>query len=355
MLAPQGASAMPDTVLDVVDMHTAGEPVRIVVAGYPRLAGATILDKRREARERHDPLRRALMLEPRGHAGMYGVILVEPSQPGCAAGALFTHGEGYSTMCGHATIALGRFLVESGRVPAQEPVTRLAVELPCGVVDLTCRVAGGRVVSIAFASVPAFLARRDLAVAVPGLGEVSLDIAYGGAFYALVPSSRLGRDFFETPIADLADLAAAVTAALRARETIVHPEEPDLGFLYGTILTDDAVGAAPTHNLCVFADRQIDRSPTGSGVTARLARDHARGLIGEGAERRFFGPTGLPFIGRVIGPAGGGIAGAVRVEVAGTSFFTGTARFTVEPDDPLGHGFALPARYGDLQEKRSAR
>jgi trans-L-3-hydroxyproline dehydratase len=336
------------TVLDVVDMHTAGEPVRIIVGGYPQFQGASILDKRREARERHDHLRRALMLEPRGHAGMYGVILVEPSQPGCAAAALFTHVEGYSTMCGHATVALGRFLIESGRIAAQEPVTRFAVELPCGVVELACRIEGGRVTSSAFASVPAFLAQPELAVAVPGLGTVALDIAYGGAFYALLPSSQVGRDFFATPIADLVEIAGAITAAVRAGVRIEHPQEPDLSFLYGTILTDDAAGAAPTHNLCVFADRQVDRSPTGSGVTARLARDRARGLIGEGVLRRFFGPSGLPFDGRVLGPAVAAIPGAVRVEVSGTSSFTGTARFSMEPDDPLGHGFALPSRFGDL-------
>src|SRR4051794_41053924 len=170
--------------LHVTDMHTAGEPVRIVTGGYPTLAGATILDKRREARERHDHLRRALMLEPRGHAGMYGVIPVAPSTPDAVLGALFMHNEGYSTMCGHATIALGRWLVESGTVPAVEPETSIALELPCGVVRVTCRVENGRVISTAFDSVPAFLSHRDVEVEVEvdGLGRVRLDIAYGGAF-----------------------------------------------------------------------------------------------------------------------------------------------------------------------------
>jgi proline racemase len=338
----------PDTLIEVLDMHTAGEPVRIVLDGYPALAGATLLAKRREARERHDHLRRALMLEPRGHAGMYGVIPVEPTAPGCAAAALFIHNEGYSTMCGHATIALGRWLVESGRVPAREPETRFSIELPCGVVELACRVEAGRVTSCAFTSVPAFLSHRDLAVAVPGIGSVTLDIAYGGAFYALLPASALGRDFLATPLEELAALGARVTEAIRGRVPIAHPEEPDLGFLYGTILTDDAAIGEPTCNLCVFADRQIDRSPTGSGVTARMARDHARGLIAPGVVRRFLGPTGIAFTGEVVRPVDAPVAGGCVVRVGGASSYTGTARFRIEADDPLAHGFALPRAYGDL-------
>jgi trans-L-3-hydroxyproline dehydratase len=334
--------------LHVTDMHTAGEPVRIVTGGYPALPGATILDKRREARERLDHLRRALMLEPRGHAGMYGVIPVRPSHPDAAAAALFMHNEGYSTMCGHATIALGRWLVESGQVPAAEPETRFSLELPCGVVQVTCRVERGRVVESAFESVPAFLSHRDVDVAVAGLGTVRLDIAYGGAFYAILPSSALGLDFFATPVADLVRVATSITDAVRAAIPVTHPDEPDLGFLYGTILTDDAPPPAPTFNLCVFAEGQIDRSPTGSGVTARMARDHARGLIAPGAERRFFGPTGIPFTGSVASRIGGPANEAVTVRVSGTSAYAGRSVFVVEDGDPLAHGFTLPRAYGDL-------
>jgi proline racemase len=334
--------------LHVVDMHTAGEPVRIVTGGYPELLGATILEKRREARELYDHLRRALMLEPRGHAGMYGVIPVKPSTPDTVIGALFTHNEGYSTMCGHATIALGRWLVESGSVTATAPETQFALELPCGTVRVTCRVEGGRVISTAFDSVPAFLSHRDVALAVDGLGTVCLDIAYGGAFYAVLPSSTLGLDFFRTPIADLVRAASAITDAVRASVPVTHPEAEDLGFLYGTILTDDAPVSVPTYNLCVFADGQIDRSPTGSGVTARMARDYARGLIMAERERTFYGPTGMPFGASVIASTDGPVAAAVTVRVSGTSAFSGRSTFVIEKDDPLGHGFALPLSYNDL-------
>lgn len=336
--------------LKVVDMHTAGEPVRIVTHGYPELAGATILDKRREALARHDHLRRALMLEPRGHAGMYGVIPVRPSTAGADFAALFTHVAGYSTMCGHATIALGKWLVESGQAPTVEPETRFTIELPCGVVDVRCEVNNNRVTRAAFDSVPAFLSQRDIKLAVPGVGEVLCDLAYGGAFYLLLPASGIGLDFFTTPLPDLVAAGTAITEAGRKALQITHPDAADLGFLYGTILVDDAPPPEPTYNLCIFADGQIDRSPTGSGVTARMARDHARGLMAAGVERRFFGPTGVPFDASVLPGSESASSESVRVRVCGNSAFSGTATFEIHPDDSLGYGFTLPSHYGSLRD-----
>ncbi|OYW68728.1 MAG: proline racemase [Bosea sp. 12-68-7] len=312
-----------------LDYHTCGEPVRIVTGGYPLLRGATILEKRRDARENHDHLRRAVMLEPRGHGGMYGVIPVAAAHPEAAFGVLFTHHEGYSTMCGHATIALGRYAIEHELVPAVEPVTRFSIEAPCGLLRLACTVRDGRVESVVFESVPAFVFARDLVVTLPGYGEVVTDIAYGGAFYGILPASRFGLDLFETPVATLTDAAAALTDHLRASLPVTHPTEPDLGFLYGTIITDD-------------------RSPTGSGVTARMALDHAKGFVETGVTRRFRSVTGGTFTGRVVGPVAGFADGAVTVAVGGTSNFAGEGTFAIEADDPLGHGFALPVRFAEI-------
>jgi trans-L-3-hydroxyproline dehydratase len=339
------------TELTCLDYHTCGEPVRIVTAGYPALAGATILEKRREARAKHDHLRRAMMLEPRGHAGMYGVIPVAASHPEAAFGVLFTHNEGYSTMCGHATIALGRYAIEHGLVPPAEPVTRFAIEAPCGLVRLACEVRAGKVGAVTFESVPAFVKARDLVVEVPGHWPVTTDIVYGGAFYCILPASALGLDLFETPVAEIVEAAGRLTDAVRATLAITHPTEPDLGFLYGTIVTDEAEGQDTSFNLCVFAERQIDRSPTGSGVTARMALDHARGLAATGQERLFRSITGGTFSGRVAGPADFPVEGAVTVAVGGTSHFSGTSHFVIEPDDPLGHGFSLPARFGEIADR----
>ncbi|WP_066716286.1 MULTISPECIES: proline racemase family protein [Hyphomicrobiales] len=334
--------------LAYLDYHTCGEPVRIVTGGYPVLKGATILEKRRDARENHDHLRRAMMLEPRGHAGMYGVIPVASSHPEAAFGVLFTHNEGYSTMCGHATIALGRYAIEHGLVPAAEPVTRFAIEAPCGLLRLECTVRDGKVDSVVFESVPAFVFARDLAVALPGYGDIVTDIAYGGAFYCILPASRFGLDLFETPVTALTDAAAALTDHLRASLPITHPSEPDLGFLYGTIITDEAQAHDESFNLCIFAEAQIDRSPTGSGVTARMALDHAKGVIQTGRTRRFRSITGGTFTGSVVGPVAGFADGAVTVAVGGTGHFAGQGSFTIEAGDPLGHGFALPTRFAEI-------
>ena len=332
-----------DRTYRVVDMHTAGEPVRIVVGGYPELRGATILEKRRDALDNHDHVRRLLMLEPRGHAEMYGVIPVAPSAPGADLAVLFCHHEGYSTMCGHATIAMGRFAVDRGLVPVEAPVTRFGLECPCGVVDVAVSIGpDGRPGDVSFDSVPAFVMARDLELEVGGLGRVRFDISYGGAFYAILPASRIGLSLAGAPIAPLLDAARRITEAIRAAIEIRHPTEPDLGFLYGTILVDDvAPGGGVSANLCVFGDGQIDRSPTGSGVTARLALAHARGEIATGVAARFAGATGQCFSGAVARRTRLGDHDAVVVRVAGRAHYSGEAVFSLEPGDVLGTGFLL--------------
>ena len=327
--------------LSYIDMHTAGEPVRIVTGGYPELQGATILDKRRQARERYDALRRAMMFEPRGHEGMYGVIPVKPSVPDAVLGVLFTHHEGYSTMCGHATIALGRFIVDQGLVPKAEPVTRFTMEAPCGPLAMECAVHKGEVTRVTFESVPAFAEGLEESYEVPGYGRIVTDIAYGGAYYAILPASRFGLDLYATPVSTLVDAAAALTNTIRAQRTITHPDADDLGFLYGTIITDEALPGEPSSNLCIFAERQIDRSPTGSGVTARMALDHAKGLIVPGMERRFFGIAGVPFDGCITRSEGT----TVRVAVSGQGYYAGQGQFIIEADDTLGYGFELPKHF----------
>ncbi len=323
-------------------MHSGGEPVRIVVSGYPPIPGATILAKRRYAREHLDRYRRLLMFEPRGHFDMYGVIPVEPDLADADLAVLFMHNEGYSTMCGHAVIALARWAVDSGRVAARAPETPVAIQCPCGLVRARVAIENGRAGAARFESVPAFAFALDAAVELPGSGRVELDIGYGGAFYALVPAAVFGLDVGRSPVGALTEAAAVVTEAVKAQVPLAHPDDPDLAFLYGTILTDGADGAAaPSANVCVFAERQVDRSPTGSGVTARIAVQHARGRVALGEERRFESVTGATYTGRALREAGVGPHRAVIVEVGGRAYYTGTARFTAEADDPLADGFLL--------------
>jgi proline racemase len=327
-------------ILSTVEMHTGGEPTRIIVDGWPEFVGKTLLDKRREAKERFDHLRRGLMLEPRGHDGMYGALLVEPDHPDADLAVLFMHNEGFSTMCGHATIALARWAVDSGRVARREPETIVRLQCPCGLV--TARVAGDG--TVRFESVPAFAYARDRIVATRSWGPLTVDVAYGGAFYAILAADSIGLDLRSSPMRAIVDAGEEITRAAAAAIAIEHPNETDLAFLYGTILTDGGDGAngRASRNICIFAGRQIDRSPTGSGVTARLALEAARRRIRPGEERRFESCTGAVFIGKLVREAPPvGRAKSVIVEVGGRAHHTGEARFRLDDEDPLREGFSL--------------
>jgi trans-L-3-hydroxyproline dehydratase len=340
--------------IGVVDMHTAGEPVRIVESGFPVLAGATILEKRRDALTRFDHLRAMIMLEPRGHDGMYGVIPTGPCAPGADIAVLFTHQEGYSTMCGHATIAIGRWAVDSGRVALVDGRARFGLEAPCGIIAVEVEAGEGEPARVTFESVPSFASVLDSPVDVPGLGPVRADIAYGGAFYAILPASRIGLSLIDTPLGELVAAATAITDAFRAALTIVHPDEVDLGFLYGTILTDDvapgAHGGMPSYNLCIFADGQIDRSPTGSGVTARIALAAARGEMAVGDSCEIRGVSGEGFVGTLASTTGSGVEAVSRVRVSGQAWYSGRAEMIAEPGDRFAAGFTLPRRLADLAD-----
>lgn len=325
-------------ILSTVEMHTGGEPTRIIVDGWPAFTGRTLLDKRREAKQRHDALRRGLMLEPRGHDGMYGALLVEPDHPEADLAVLFMHNEGYSTMCGHATIALARWAVESGRVARQLPETVVRLQCPCGLV--TCRVAADG--AVRFESVPAFAWALDRIAPTETWGPVSVDIGFGGAFYAVLPADSIGLDLRRSPMRAIVDAGEEIARAAAAAIPLAHPDA-DLAFLYGTILTDGGDGAGqPSRNVCVFAGRQVDRSPTGSGVTARMALLRARRAVGLDEERLFESCTGATFTGRVVRDAAP-VEGrrAVIVEVGGRADFTGEARFRFDADDALREGFSL--------------
>ncbi len=329
--------------IETVEMHTAGEPTRIVVAGYPKLTGATLLDKRREARAAHDAVRKRLMFEPRGHPDMYGAVLVEPDHPEADLAVLFLHNEGYSTMCGHAVIALGRFAVDRGLVSAQSPQTTVNIQCPCGLVRAHVAIEEGRADAVRFESVPAFAFARDRVVQTATWGPVPLDIGYGGAFYAVLAADTIGLDVRASSVRDLADAGAEITEAAAAQIPLEHPDADDLAYLYGTILTDgrDAAGEAPTANICIFAGRQVDRSPTGSGVSARVALMHARDQLRIGQPRAFESVLGTRFTGTALREARAGRFKAVTVEVSGMAHYTGTAVFTVEADDPVADGFRL--------------
>lgn len=322
-------------------MHTGGEPVRIVESGYPPIPGETILDKRRYVRENLDHLRRLLMHEPRGHFDMYGVIPVEPDLPEADLAVLFMHNEGYSTMCGHATIALGRYAVDRRLVARVEPETRVVIQCPCGPVTAFVEVRDGVAGRVRFRSVGAFAFALDHSVEVEGYGSIRFDIGYGGAFYAVAETSQFGLDVRRSKARELVAAAAALTEAVRRELVLTHPHHEDLADLYGSILTDGVEDSRTSANICVFADSQVDRSPTGSGVTARMALRYARGRVGTGEERVFESVVGSTMTGKVVSEQTVGTLPAVTVEVGGHAYYTGSASFVVEPDDPFGSGFLV--------------
>jgi proline racemase len=332
-------------VITTLDAHAAGEPLRIITGGLPPLEGATILERRRFMREHLDHVRRALMWEPRGHYNMYGCVLTPPVTPEADLGVLFLHNEGYSTMCGHGVIALVTALIETGALAARGRETPVTLDTPAGLVRATAHLDGaGRVERVSFLNVASFLYARDVALDVPELGRLTVDIAFGGAFYAILPAERAGLAVVPERAQQLVAAGEAIKRAVNATLPIVHPFEADLGFLYGTILTGPPEDPAHhSRNICVFANAEVDRSPTGTGVSARLALHHAKGELAESQTIVVESILGRhsTFSGRVVDTAQVGSYAAVVPEIGGTAFITGRHEFVLDPRDPLGRGFLV--------------
>jgi proline racemase len=319
-------------VIRTVDYHTGGEPFRIVTGGVEPLRGATILDKRRDALERVDHVRELLVFEPRGHADMYGCHVVEPNDEGADLGVVFFHNAGYSTACGHGTIALVTWALDEGLVEKREGETRVVVDVPSGRLETCARVEGGKVRSVRFRNVPSFVWATGLRA-----GGVEVDLAFGGAFYASAPERVEARE-----LPRLIELGRELKRALEAEHELVHPLEPELRDVYGVVFWQDEGGRPLTQrNVTVFADGEVDRSPCGSGTSARLALLDACGRLPTGERLRHLSIVGSEFTGRVVERVELAGRPAVVTEVEGSAYRTGSAEFTLDPDDELGTGFLL--------------
>ena len=328
--------------ITTIDAHAAGEPLRVILSGYPELEGSTILERRSFARGHHDALRTALLWEPRGHADMYGCLIVPPETEGADFGVLFLHNEGYSTMCGHGIIAVTTVVLETGMLPASEPETVVRIDTPAGLVTARAAVKAGRVTSVTFTNVPSFVLLADHTVQVPGLGAVRCDVAFGGAFYAFVDAAEVGVTLGPESFQQLIDKGMAIKRAVMAAGGITHPFAKDLSFLYGTIFTGVPLSeGADSRNVCIFAEGEVDRSPTGTGVSARAAIHRARGELGVGEEMVIESIIGSRFTVRVLEETEYGPFSAVIPEVEGSASITGRNEFLIDPDDPLRDGFIL--------------
>ena len=324
------------TRITTIDMHTGGEPLRVIIDGLPPIEGRTVLEKRRYFREHYDHLRRGLMWEPRGHADMYGAVITPSAD--ADFDVFFLHNEGYSTMCGHAIIALTKLAVETNLVSK----TEININVPAGRIVARAAVADGRVGETSFRNVPSFLYLRDQHVDVEGIGRVRFDVAFGGAFYAFVSAEETGLELSPENSNHLIDYGRRIKHAVMSRFPITHPLEPDLSFLYGTIFTSPPVNLTHhSRNVCIFADGELDRSATGSGVSARAALHFAKGELRLRERITIESILGSTMSVEVVELTNFGGYEAVVPEVSGTASIIGRNEFYFDPEDPYSEGFFL--------------
>lgn len=329
--------------VEVVDYHTAGEPFRIVVSGVPPLEGATVLDKRGYASRYLDDVRRLVVNEPRGHADMYGCFVTAPDDADGHLGVVFFHKDGFSTACGHGTIALVTWAIESGRISPEADSQHVLVDTPSGRVHAIAEVVDAKVRAVSYVSVPSYVSARYLPLQLAD-DVVAVDIAYGGAYYAFVDATEIGLSVSADNVSRFIDLGREIKAILGTNEAVEHPTDHRLSGLYGTVFFQDIDHPGPglyQRNVTVFADGEVDRSPCGSGTSARLALLDSAAQLGRGETLIHESVIGTRFTGKVVGDGEVGGIHAVVAEVRGSAHRTGKATFTLDDHDPLGLGFQL--------------
>ena len=324
------------------DYHTEGEPMRIVHAGVPAVAGPTMLERSRDFAERHDALRRLVLDEPRGHGAMCAAFLTAPCVPGADRGVIFVEPLGVVHMCGHGTIAIATMLVETGAVPRRDDETAVTLDTAAGLVTARVHVDGDRVTGVTIRNVPAYSALLDAKVDVPGFGTVTYDLAYGGHFYAMVEAAQLGLPLEPGASARLVDAGERVRLAIEASVPLRHPEgEQSRGLLYVQFYGPARRPDAHLRNAVVVAPAALDRSPCGTGTSARLANLHARGTLAPGQPFVHESIIGTVFEGRIAGVTRVGPYEAIVPEIRGRAFMTGVNQLVVRRGDPFPAGFRL--------------
>ena len=327
--------------IQTLDYHTAGEPLRILTGEPEEIPGDTMLAKRRFMQNHLDDLRKTLMLEPRGHADMYGAVLTAPVTPDGDVGVLFMHNEGYSTMCGHGIIALVTAGLQHELFTADDRQS-IRIDTPAGRILARANLdSTGAILSVTFRNVPSFVLPETCMVTV-GERSVEAAIAYGGAFYAYVDAAQFDFKLDPSEAGRLIALGRKIKRAVSESVEIRHPSgDEDLGFLYGTIFVRTGKSVTHSRNVCIFADGELDRSPTGTGVCGRAAILHARGDIGLGQVLTIESILGTRFKVSCIEETTVGSLPAIVAEVTGSAHMTGEHQFVVDPADPLPQGFFI--------------
>ncbi|MBN1272072.1 MAG: proline racemase family protein [Candidatus Aminicenantes bacterium] len=329
-------------IISTVEAHAGGEPLRVITSGFPPLSGKTMLEKRRQARAKWDFLRTALMWEPRGHADMYGAIITNPVTADGDLGVLFLHNEGFSTMCGHGIIALTTVVLETEMIPRLKGKSTLHIDTPAGRVTSRARIKNGRVQNVSFTNVPSFAVCLGEKTDIPGLGQITYDIAFGGAFYAFCDAEKIGLELTPGHIEKLIHMGRSIKKTVAGKLPLIHPGSKDLGYLYGTIFIGPPLD--PSHhsrNVCIFAEGEVDRSPTGTGVSARAALLYARKELKLNQNFTVESIIGTCFEGRIMETGRLGSYKTVIPEVTGSAHITGRSTFQIDPRDPLRFGFIL--------------
>jgi len=336
-------------VVHTVESHTEGMPTRVVTGGVGVLPGDTMFDRRRWFMAHSDGLRRFLMNEPRGHSAMSGAILQPPTRPDADFGVLYIEVSGCLPMCGHGTIGVATVLVETGMVEVVEPVTTIRLDTPAGLVVADVHVVDGAARTVTLRNVPSFLLEADAEVEVPGFGTVRYDQAFGGNFYAVLPIERVGLPFDRAAKQQILDAGLALMEAINTQRRPVHPDNPEIAVCHHVQFVAPGSDARHSRHAMAIHPGWFDRSPCGTGTSARVAQLHARGELPLGADLVNESFIGTRFVGRAVetthvgppqGPDGARLP-AVVPTITGRAWVTGTAQYHLDPTDPFPEGFEL--------------
>lgn len=330
--------------INVVDSHTVGEPTRVVVGGIPTIPGKNMSEKKEYLEKNSDHIRRMLMHEPRGHNDMFGAIITPPTRKGEAdLGVIFMDGGGYLNMCCHGSMGVATVLIDTGMIEAKEPYTDIVLDAPAGLIKARVNVENKKAKSVSITNVPSFLFKEDLEVEIPSLGKIKVDISFGGSFFALVDAKDLGIDLEVKNIDRLVKLSLEIRKAINNSIEIYHPEKPyiktvDLIEIYDR----PSHSKADLKNVVIFGRGQFDRSPCGTGTSAKLAALYSKGKIGLNEPFVYESISGTTFTGKVLKETKVGEFNGVVPEVTGKAFITGFNQLIIDSDDPFKYGFVLP-------------
>ena len=328
--------------IHAVDSHTAGEATRVVVGGVPKIPGKNMPEKKQWLEDNLDYLRTAIMLEPRGHKDMFGSILTQPTVDEADYGIIFMDGGGYLNMCGHGTIGAMTVAVETGMVPVTEPVTKVVQEAPAGLIHGQVFVEDGKAKKVSFTNVPAFLYKKDQEVELPGYGKIRFDISFGGSFFAIVKAEQVGLEIVPENAAKLQDLGIQLRDIINKEIPVQHPELPHI---HSVDLVEwwskTETKGATLKNCVVFGQGQVDRSPCGTGTSAKMATLFAKGELKMREKFFYESILGTIFEGEIVGKAKVGEYDAVIPQITGSAYITGFNHFVIDETDPVKYGFIL--------------